>query len=80
MDKLKKWKDIQSTIEKTDLKLIRKVELFDIFESEEKLPWKRSLSFKVYIQSMKETLDDKVKNNLIEEIIQRVEKVWGELR
>ncbi len=80
VDKLKKWKDIQSTIEKTDLKLIRKVELFDIFESEEKLPWKRSLSFKVYIQSMKETLDDKVKNNLIEEIIKRVAKVWGELR
>jgi phenylalanyl-tRNA synthetase beta subunit len=60
--------------------LIQKVELFDIFESEEKLPWQRSLSFKIYIQSLETTLDDTVKNELIQEIIKKVEAKWGKLR
>lgn len=72
-------KDIVSAISKAD-PLIKKVELFDIYENEERLPGKRSLSFKVYIQSMSETLDDTVKNKIIEEIIKRVEKKGGSLR
>jgi phenylalanyl-tRNA synthetase beta subunit len=72
-------KNIVSAIEKTD-SLITKVELFDIYESEEKLPGKRSLSFKIYIQSLTETLDDKVKNRLIDDIVKKVEKVGGKLR
>ena len=66
-------KDIMSAIEKTD-SLIQKVELIDIYESEEKLPGKRSLTFKIYIQSFNETLDDTVKNKLIETIVSNVEK------
>jgi len=80
VDKDTKWKDIKTAIINTDKKLIKKVELFDIFESEEKLPWKRSLSFKIFIQSEEWTLDDKVKNNLIEEIKKKVEKKGWELR
>jgi phenylalanyl-tRNA synthetase beta chain len=80
VDKNIKWKDIKTAIINTDKKLIKKVELFDIFENEEKLPWKRSLSFKVFIQSDEETLDDKVKNNLINEIVKKVEKKGWELR
>jgi phenylalanyl-tRNA synthetase beta chain len=80
VDKSKKWREIKNIIEKTDQKLIKKVELFDIFESEEKLPWKRSLSFKVHIQSMTKTLNDVIKNSLIDEIVRRVEKNWWELR
>ena len=80
VDKNIKWKDIKTTIISTDKKLIKKVELFDVFESEEKLPWKRSLSFKIFIQSDEWTLDDKVKNNLIEEIKKKVEKKGWELR
>lgn len=72
-------KNILSAIEKTDNR-ITKVELFDIYESEEKLPGKRSLSFKVFIQSLSETLDDKVKNELIENIVKNVEKKGGSLR
>lgn len=75
-----KGKDIKIAIEKTNQNLIQKVELFDVFESEEKLPWKRSLSFKIYIQSLETTLDDSVKNNLIQEIIKKVEGKWGKLR
>jgi len=41
--------------------LIKKVELFDIYENEEKLPGKRSLSFKIYIQSLESSLDDNIK-------------------
>ncbi len=74
------WKDIFVTISKTDPKLIQKVELFDIYENEDKLPWKRSLSFKIYIQSLEWTLWDDVKNNLIKTIIERVWKVWWVLR
>lgn len=74
------WKDIFVTIAKTDPKVIQKVELFDIYENEDKLPWKRSLSFKIFIQSLDETLSDETKNNLIKNIIERVAKVWGVLR
>ncbi len=70
---------ILKAIEKTD-SLIKKVELFDIYESEEKLPGKRSLSFKIYIQSDSETLDDRVKNRLIEDIVKKVEKLGWSLR
>ncbi len=71
--------DIQGAIEKTDPN-IRKVELFDIYENQEKLPWQRSLSFTVYYQSMTETLDDTYKNQLIANIVKNVEKKWGKLR
>lgn len=78
--KEKAGKDIQISIAKTDPKIIQKVELFDIYENEEKLPWKRSLSFKIYIQSLDWTLWDEVKNNLIKNIIEKVGKIGGELR
>lgn len=71
---------IAVAIEKTDAKLINKVELVDIYENEEKLPGKRSLTYKIFIQSMESTLDDKVKSELINSIISKVSKVWGELR
>lgn len=75
-----KARDIKVAIEKTNPNLITKVDLFDIYEDEEKLPWKRSLVFKIFINSMTTTLDDKVKNELINEIIKKVEKKWWELR
>ena len=71
---------IQNTIEKMNPSIIKKVELFDIYQDEEKLPGKRSVSFKVYIQSLEWTLDDDYKNTLIKEIIEKVEKKWGVLR
>jgi phenylalanyl-tRNA synthetase beta chain len=75
-----KAKDIKQTIEKTNPNLITKVELFDIYEDATKLAWKRSLVFKIFIQSMDWTLDDKIKNELINEIVKKVEKKWWELR
>ena len=80
VDKKISGRDITLAIASTDKSLIQKVELFDIYENEEKIPQKRSLSFKVYIQSMTETLKDDVKANLIKEIVARVEKKWGSLR
>ncbi len=80
VDKKIKGQEIFNTILKTDTSLIRKVKLFDIYENKEKLKWKRSLSFKIFIQSMKETLDDKIKNELIDKIINKVNKKWWELR
>ncbi len=59
---------------------ITKVELFDIYEDETKLPEQRSVSFTVYYQSMTETLDDTYKNQLIQSIVKNVEKKWGQLR
>jgi phenylalanyl-tRNA synthetase beta subunit len=56
------------------------VELVDIYEDEVKLAWKRSLTYKIFIQSMDWTLDDKIKNQLINEIVKKVEKKWWELR
>ena len=78
--KEKAGKDIQISIAKTDPKIIQKVELFDVYENEEKLPGKRSLSFKIHIQSLDETLWDEVKNNLIKSIIERVGNIGGVLR
>lgn len=71
---------IKNSIEKTDINLINNVEVFDIYENEEKMPWKRSISFKIYIQSLEKTLDDKDKAGLIEKIIINVSKAWWELR
>ena len=75
-----KAKDIKLAIEKTNPSLITKVELVDIYEDEVKLAWKRSLTYKIFIQSMDWTLDDKIKNQLINEIVKKVEKKWWELR
>lgn len=75
-----KWIEIIKTIIETNKNLIQKVELFDIYENEEKLPWKRSLSFRIYIQSMTETLKDEIKWNLIKEIVEKVWKKWWSLR
>ncbi len=79
-DKIVKSKDLKATIEKTNQNLITKVELVDIYEDEVKLPWKSSHTFKIFIQSLEWTLDDKVKNELINEIVKKVEKKWWELR
>ena len=80
VDKTSKWRDIFLSIKKSDENLIKKVELFDIYEDENKLPWKRSLSFKIFIQSTKNTLNDKIKNEIIEKIVKKVEKNWAKLR
>ncbi|MBF0913681.1 phenylalanine--tRNA ligase subunit beta [Candidatus Gracilibacteria bacterium] len=71
---------LKSTIEKSDNKLITKVELIDIYENELTLPGKRSFTFKVFIQSMDETLDDKAKTEVMDKIVANVKKVGGELR
>lgn len=80
VEKSVKWSTISNTISKIN-PLIKKVELFDIYEDEMKL-WAnlRSLSFKIFIQSMEWTLDDNVKWTLINDIIAAVVKVWGKLR
>lgn len=80
IDKSIKWIDIENTIKNTNKDLIQKVELFDIYENEEKLAWKRSLSFKVYIQSQEGSISDELKNSLIKDIISKVEKKWWFLR
>lgn len=71
---------IKIAIEKAENKLIQKVDLIDIYEDENKLPGKRSLTYKIFIQSMEWTLDDQVKSEVIEKIIASVKKVWWELR
>jgi phenylalanyl-tRNA synthetase beta subunit len=56
------------------------VELLDIYENKEKLPWRRSLTYKIFIQSMEKTLDDNDKAELIKAIVENVKKVGWELR
>lgn len=80
IDKSIKARDIKQTIESSNKNIINKVDLIDIYENEEKLSWKRSLTFKIYFQSMEKTLDDNDKAYLIEEIIKKVEKKWWILR
>jgi phenylalanyl-tRNA synthetase beta chain len=74
------WSKIQNLIQNTDKDIITKVDLVDIYEDKEKLKDKRSLVFKIYIQSTQTTLDDKVKNELIDKIIKKVEKAGATLR
>ncbi|RAL57665.1 phenylalanine--tRNA ligase subunit beta [Candidatus Gracilibacteria bacterium GN02-872] len=71
---------VKATIEKAEPKLITKVELIDIYENNLVLAGKRSLTFRIYIQSMDGTLDDKAKTEIIEKIIAAVKKIGGELR
>ena len=74
------WAKIVNTIKKINPKIIKKVELFDIYEDEEKIPGKRSFSFKVYLEDLNSEITDKIKNEIIEEIIKKVEKLWAKLR
>ncbi len=80
VDKTVPGKNIRNAIKKTDTSLINRVELFDIYEDENKLPGQRSLSFKVYIQSLEKTLNDEVKNDIIKRIVEKVEKKGWFLR
>jgi len=80
VDKHIAWREIEQTIAKTNPKIIQKVELFDIYEDEERLPGKRSLSFTISIQSMNQTLGDDIKAQLIEDIVEKVAKKGGTLR
>lgn len=81
VEKEKTWASkVKTAIEKSDNKIINKVELVDIYENEEKLRGKRSLTYKIFIQSMEWTLDDKVKADLIEKIVSSVKKVGWVLR
>jgi phenylalanyl-tRNA synthetase beta subunit len=65
---------LQNIIAKTNSKIIEKVELFDIYENEEKLPGKRSVSFKIFLQKMESEINDKEKNELISEILKKADK------
>lgn len=75
-----KSKDIESNILRVDSKIIDRLELIDIYENEEKMPWKRSLTFKVYINSLDWTIWDNVKTELIKNIVSKVSKIGWELR
>lgn len=79
VSKQTKASDILQTIKNSD-SLIINTEIFDIYEDKEKLKDKRSISFKVYLQSTNETINDETKNKIIENIIKKVEKKWWELR
>jgi len=74
IDKKLEWTKLQNIISKTNIKLIEKVELFDIYEDKEKLAWQRSVSFKIFLQKMDSEITDKEKNELIEEIIKKATK------
>lgn len=74
IDKKLEGSKLQNIIAKTDTNLIEKVQLFDIYEDKEKLEWKRSISFKIFLQKMDSEINDKMKNELIEEIIKRATK------
>lgn len=80
IDKENESKKIKNIIEKTDTKLIQKVELIDIYENEDTLPGKRSITFRVFIQSMAWTIDDTMKWELRAKIVVSVWKVGWELR
>ncbi|NCO31458.1 hypothetical protein GW891_01175 [bacterium] len=75
IDKSISGNKIKIAIEKTNKEIINKVELVDIYENEDKLPGKRSFTYKIFIQSIHKTLDDKDKAELINEIIKNVAKI-----
>ena len=75
-----KWSKVKTTIEKTDPKLIEKVELIDIYNDKEKLWDNTAITFKIYIWKMDSEVKDEEKNKLIQDIISRVEKLWAKHR
>lgn len=80
VEKNTKWSKLKETITKSNTDIIKKVELIDIYENKEKLWDKKSYTYKIYIQSMEKTLDDKDKSELIKDIIKNMSKIWAELR
>ncbi len=71
------WSNLKRLIKKTNPNIIEKVELFDIYEDKEKLWDKRSLSFKIFLQKIDSEINDKEKNELIDDIIKRAVKSWA---
>lgn len=80
IDKQIPGKEIEQAIASVNTSLIQKVELIDIYENEEKLAGKRSITWRVYIQSLEGTLGDDVKTKLLWDTIAKIEKKWGIIR
>lgn len=78
-DKSFEWKNLYNILLNCD-KDVSKVELVDIYENEEKMPGKRSYTYKIALNSLESTIWDDKKAEIIKNTTAKVEKLWGEIR
>ncbi len=75
-----KWADIEKAIIKTDSKLIKNIEPFDIYCGKNLGKNKKSVAFRITYQAEDRTLEDEEVGVIQEEIIKELEKLGGEIR
>lgn len=73
-------REVLLTLQNIDKELIQKVELIDIYQDDDKLWQKRSLTFRVYVQSLIQTLNDDIMSALRSKILEKIQKKWWEVR
>ncbi len=73
--------ELINLIESVDKKLVRNISIFDIYQGEHIEAYKKSLAFRVTLQSNTQTLDEEMITSLSDKIITLIEtKLNGQLR
>jgi phenylalanyl-tRNA synthetase beta chain len=72
--------EIIKTIQKTDQALIKNVTLFDYYQGENIPADKKSLAFKILLQSAERTLTDEEMKSAQNRVFQNLQKIGGEIR
>lgn len=80
VDKTKPIAEIADTIQKSDQHLITSVELFDLYEGENLGKGKKSVAFKVTLQSQDKTLTDTEMSQTQKKIFENLQKLGGQIR
>ena len=77
LDKTVTFKDVRDLAFKTDRKLLKSVELFDVYEGKGMEPGKKSYAVSFVLQDAAKTLNDKVIDKSMNRIQQTLEKELG---
>jgi len=77
LDKKITWREIKEAVEKADKKLIKKLELFDVYEGGKLPGGKKSAAFRITCRADERTLKDKEAEKIQEKVIKILEGNFG---
>ncbi|MDO5654909.1 MAG: phenylalanine--tRNA ligase subunit beta [Flavobacteriaceae bacterium] len=81
LDKSQTYQEVEKMILSTDSQLIKKVNLFDVFEGDSLPKGKKSYAISIQLQDETKTMNDEQIDRIMEKIIQKLEKeLKAELR
>ena len=77
VDKQVTFAEIEKVCFATDKKLLKKVELFDVYEGKNLEAGKKSYAINLTLQDEDKTMNDKQTDNIMQKIVQSLEKQLG---